>query len=154
MKAAKEIAMKFEEENKKSASNWPDVLVGYIPYEQAKALGLVKVGGDARDWKFKKLVEKTVVDEMKAFVDFALPKVAAHTSLAAMRGMDKLRAWTWLIDKDTEIAWENFPNFGAPVLKQICEKFEFGWPAHPVLNQMAKGLPCSPECVRGCNPVG
>lgn len=154
MKTAKDIAAKFEEEHRKSASNWPDVLVGYLPYEQAKALGLVKVGGNAEDWKFKKLTEKTVVDELKAFINFATPKVIQHTSLAAMRGMDKLKAWTWLLDKDGEINWDNFPNFGAPILKQICEKFEIPWPSNPVLNQMVKGLPCSPSCVRGCNPVG
>jgi len=92
-----------------------------------------------------------VLSSMRQYMPFAVEKATHHRGLSADRSLSHYSAWVWLLgDADYDaIDWEAYEKYGAPVLKQLCDRFEFPWPAdNPILAAMANGDVC-PDCVYG-----
>ncbi len=69
--------------------------------------------------------------------------------------IDHFRAWLWLMEDGDTLAFaeedNNYPNYGAPILAKICEKYGFEKPESVAAQRMAQGLECDPDgCPCGC----
>lgn len=91
---------------------------------------------------------------MLDYMPFALGKAQDHRGLSASRSIDHFRAWLWMLSDDETLGFcdveENYTNYGAPILREICENYGFDTPAETWFANMASGGPCSPDCRDGC----
>jgi hypothetical protein len=75
----------------------------------------------------KPLDHDSIRQEAKEYMEFAWGKVIDHRGISANRSINKMEAWCWLLEVEPgTIDFDNFPMYGAPILKQIC--LHFGWP--------------------------
>ena len=129
-----------------------EVLVSYLPAERAKAF--CEEGTDLSDWKQSPLTREQILGEMKGYMEFAWGKVEDHRGISANRSIDKMKAWLWLLEDDDTWAFansdEHYAQYGAPILKKICEQYQFPIPKGDAIANMAKGRPCTPDCDMGC----
>jgi len=125
-----------------------EVLIPRLDFEHAKEW--LREGVTPEEWQ--ELLESEDVpplDAMRKYMDFAIGKARDHRGLSASRSVMKLNAWTFLLG--FEPIEDPFPNYGAPILKALCQRHEFNWPDDDVaLNRMAEGLPCHDGCMEGC----
>jgi len=98
-----------------------------------------------------------VFDDMKQYMKFAIGKVINHRGISASRSIEKMRIWLWILGDDEAIEFlnndSNYENYGAPMLKFICEKYDLWMPDESEsqgFHRMAKGLPCRDDCDMGC----
>jgi hypothetical protein len=143
------------------------VCLDYLPWEQAKPFlrdeYVAKVEAGEEEHKQLTPDHATVLAEMKDYMPFALGKAANHRGLSANRSISKMVAWLWLLGDDElrgQIEREEigYTNYGAPILKAICEKYDFpialednDWaPDKTAFLRMAEGKPCEPGCIGGC----
>jgi len=63
-----------------------------------------------------------------------------------------MRAWVWLLGPEefAAVDWEDYENYGAPILKKVAELVGFEWPEGDGIDRMASGLPCQDYCQDGC----
>lgn len=107
----------------------------------------------AAEWEPLLTVE-AVTAAAQEYLTFAAGKASDHRGLSASRSVDHYRAWLWLLGEDGEVDWDNYANYGAPILKRIAELM--GWQtlwaslSDPQLERMADGQPCTPDCEEGC----
>lgn len=129
-----------------------EVLARYLTAAQAKPL--CKPEADLSDWQAVPLTRDGVLEEMRAYMAFAWGKVLDHRGLSAGRNIDKMKAWLWLLGDDEAVAFaensSNYPQYGAPVLLYICERYGFQVPGGDEARNMAAGEPCEPGCQNGC----
>lgn len=118
-------------------------LVLCLPYEQARAF--LKAGIPESDW-----TPEEPLTEARNYMEFAIGKATGHRGLSAGRSIDHYKGWLWILGLDTEVDWEAYPNYGAPILKQIAGLIEAEWPEDEDLNRMAEGEPCRDDCQDGC----
>jgi len=131
-----------------------DDLLRFLPFEDAKQFLSdegVKEFANGK-WNQEPLTREGVIKIMKEYMDFALGKASDHRGLSAGRSVEHYKAWVWLLgDEDYgAINWENYPNYGAPILRQICEKYGIPFPESSTLDRMSKGLSCYEGCDEGC----
>jgi hypothetical protein len=128
-------------------------LLEFIPYEDAKEF--LKPEVKKEDWTTKLLDEKTVIEEMRKYMTFALGKARNHRGISASRSIDHYKNWLWLLGDEETLAFAenscNYQNYGVPILKKVCEKYGFKFPQDWDLQNMAKGLPCHEDCEEGCS---
>jgi hypothetical protein len=79
---------------------------------------------------------------------FAWGKARDHRGISASRSVEKMRTWVWLLD-DPEIT-ANYQNYGAPILRAICERYGFPIPDGDDMRRMSEGEPCRDGCDEGC----
>lgn len=90
------------------------------------------------------------------YLPFAMDKACNHRGLSANRSISHMRGLTWLLGQDDEINWDNYENYGAPILKQIAGILApegaklWAELATPGLERMATGKPCEDDCEDGC----
>lgn len=129
-----------------------EVLCPYLSAEEVKPF--CEQDADLSDWKQQPLERDTIVAEMAEYMTFAWEKAQDHRGLSAMRSVTKMQAWLWLLGDDETLAYaknyDNYAQYGAPVLKKICEVYSFPIPDGEEIENMAKGLPCTSGCVMGC----
>ena len=132
-----------------------DMLVVFLDREHAELVkGIsLKEDADLSDWKEDDLSDEVILEKMKDYMDFAWDKAQNHRGLSANRSIQRLEAWCWLLGEDELVeALENGPYavYGAPGLAKVSEKF--GWPIPPGedIERMIRGLPCVPNCEKGC----
>lgn len=95
-----------------------------------------------------------VVQQMREYMVFAWKKVKDHRGITAVRSVIKMREWLWLLEDNELVAFaeagKNYNNYGAPVLRRICEVYCFTIPDDEGLRNMALGQLCNPSCDNGC----
>lgn len=130
-----------------------DVLVRFLTVEQAAEF--LRTDTDFSKWQPKELTETNIISQMRDYMEFAWGKVESHRAISAGRSVEKMKAWLWLLG-DEEM-WNfadnrnNYPQYGAPILKAICEKYGFEMPADGWwFENMTTGKPCHPRCDNGC----
>ncbi len=131
-----------------------EVLVAYLDYDLAKEFLKPETTKEQWDEGFIPLSEEQVISDMKYYMEFAWGKVRNHRGISAGRSVEKMMAWLWLLDDDELISFiadeNSYPMYGAPILKRICEKYNFPIPEGEDIENMSNGLPCCPECEE-CN---
>ncbi len=129
-----------------------EVLVPYLPFEQAKPYLIDSATPE--EWKQTPLTREAALAEMKEYMAFAWDKVEDHRGLSADRSVTKMQAWLWLLGDEETLAYakdeEHYAQYGAPILKKICEVYGFPIPEGSHIENMSQGKPCVPECDMGC----
>jgi len=149
MKTIKEILERCR--NPKSPLSFDaEALINFLPYEEAKEF--LKEGTTAEQWNkiYIKATRENVIKEIREYMEFALGKAENHRGLSAIRSIEKMNAWIWLLDDEDKINWDNYANYGAPILKQICELYNLPFPDNKTLVNMSQGKPCYEGCEEGC----
>ena len=131
----------------------PEVLVPFLDFEHAQPF--LKPEVTAAEWTPKALTRDAVLAEMREYMaEYGWPKALDHRGISAGRTVEKMTAWMWLLGDDEAVAFaedsDNYPQYGAPVLKFICERFGFDVPADEQAHRMARGEHCGADYRCGC----
>lgn len=154
MRTVEEIASYYEARRQDDFLGFEaEVLLPFLPYDLAKPW--LKPDSSPEKWgKQKSLTEEGVLETMRDYMAFAWGKALNHRGISASRSVTKMASWLWLLGDDEIVAFchdeANYENYGAPVLKAICDKYRFPIPDDECALQMAQGLPCYPGCDMGC----
>ena len=155
MRSIKEILEKAEHHEGELFGFISSDLMGYldfknaIPFLKEEYVNSVRKGKEK--WKPEK--QQNVIREMKKYMEFALGKALDHRGLSASRSIEHYKVWVWLLgDGDYEkIAWDDYRNYGMPILRQICEKYNFTFPTNDKMAmRMSEGELCTEDCEEGC----
>ncbi|KKN98482.1 hypothetical protein LCGC14_0145930 [marine sediment metagenome] len=129
-----------------------DVLLPYLDWDNAKAF--LKEDASEQNWKDYPLPLDGVEAEAKTYMeDYGKRKAKNHRSLSASRTIEKMTEWMWLLGKD-DLVYKiknkeiSYQNYGAPILKAICEKMGWDFPTKGKLWRMSQGLKCTTDEVR------
>jgi hypothetical protein len=101
------------------------------------------------NWSFHEPTREVLLAGMRDYMGFAWGKVLDHRGISAHRSVDRMRAWVWLLgDEFPEVS---YPQYGAPILKALCDQYGFGVPDNEDIRRMAAGEPCGmyPHCSCG-----
>ena len=153
MKTQEEIAAKIREEMKKFLGFGAEVLLPYLDYEHAKEF--IKPEVTEEKWNKDPIdtSEERARMDMASYMPFAWKKVAGHRGISAIRSVDKMGAWAWLLGRDDIVAAMEevpFENYGAPKLAVVCRMMDFSIPEGQTIQNMINGLACCPSCEEGC----
>lgn len=155
MRAQDEIVAQIKATEGSFLTFTPEVLVPYLDYENAKAF--LKPEVTAETWRPEPLTEESVKEAMREYMGrVGWEKVMDHRGISAGRTVEKMGAWLWLLGDDEMVAFaedsNNYPQYGAPILMRICEKYGFPFPQGEDVARMARGEPCDAAC-EGCSAV-
>ena len=130
-----------------------EALAIFLPKDALKEF--LKPDATAEGWTPLSLTPESVQEEMRKYMaETGWPKVINHRGISAGRTVEKMAEWLWLLGDDELHTFaeteENFPQYGAPILLKVCEKYGFPIPDGPEVNQMALGLKCREACDEGC----
>lgn len=154
MKTMEQIQEKIKEENKKFLSFFTSAVIDFLPFEQVEEYlndeYLKKIESGEEKWEQKELTRENVIDAMREYMPFAWEKAENHKGISASRSISKFKAWLWLIDEYDAIEWDNYENYGCPILKQITDIYGFDMPSSDSLDRMSKGLKCVDQSDYDC----
>ena len=128
-----------------------DLLIA-LSFEQAVPfLSDDAVARGPADWQEK--YSKTPEEDIRDYLPFAIGKAQNHRGLSAGRSVDHMHAMVWLMGDEAynSVDWDDYTQYGLPILKKCAELVGYEWPDDPMLARMAEGLECDPEgCDSGC----
>lgn len=107
-------------------------LIVYLPYKHAKQF--LKEGVTEEDWEesYRPLTREAVIKEIINYMDFAIGKAEGHRGISADRSIEHYKRWVWLLGDDDLLEFledsDNYENYGAPMLKKICETYKIPFP--------------------------
>lgn len=153
MRTQEEIVARFAAAREEFVNFTPEVLVGFLDFDHARPY--LKPEATAADWEQVPADPEHIIGEMRAYMaDYGWPKVEEHRGLSADRTVQKMGVWLWLLGDDEMAAFAdseaNYPQYGAPILKRICEKYGFPIPTGERVQRMARGERCGAEHDCGC----
>jgi len=124
-------------------------LVPTLPFKHAQPF--LKADVTEANWQSTPRDRDTIIGYMRDYMVFALEKAQNHRGISASRSVSHFRAWVWLLgDEDfNAINWDQYPQYGVPILAAICKRFGFEFPSDSDMQNMARGELCSPDCT-GC----
>lgn len=129
-----------------------DILAEYLAAPELQRF--VKSGTDLSKHEPTPQTWDGIVGAMREYMEFAWDKARNHRGLSAGRSVLKMQAWLWLLGDSENLEFadkeSNYPQYGAPVLRRICEAYGFPIPDYPELHRMAEGKPCRESCHEGC----
>ena len=154
--------MRTNEEIVERCNNYPGWickfdLIERLPFDVAKQFLTEDALADAEnDWREKPTpnTREAILERMRDYMPFALGKAEDHRGLSANRSIEHYHNWLWLLGDDKTLAFaeddDNYPQYGVPILKHVCEVYGFQFPENACLARMADGEPCDPDCDDGC----
>lgn len=153
MQTIEEIVAYYERERQEDIFGFlSEVLLRYLPTEAVKPF--LKEGTDLSAWQPTPLTEEAVIADMGQYMAFAWGKVSDHRGISAYRSIEKMQGWLWLLGDEETLAYakdeEHYPQYGAPILLRICQRYGFPVPDEEGIRNMAQGKPCYPGCQEGC----
>jgi hypothetical protein len=153
MRTQQEIITYYQQERQNDLfGHMAEVLLPRLSAEQIKSL--LESDADLTDWQPLPLDQEAITAEMEKYMGFAWTKVQDHRGISANRSVEKMCAWLWLLGDEETLAYAkddaHYPQYGAPILVKICEKYHLPIPAGQDIQNMAQGKPCSPDCEMGC----
>ena len=100
------------------------------------------------------LVKSDIKTQMVVTADFGWLKLRDHRGLSMCRVLERMRAWLWLLGDEELLSFAtddaNHPQYGAPILKAICEKYELPIPEDEYRRRMMSGERCGAAYECGC----
>ena len=128
-------------------------LIMVLPWDEAKKfLKEESHEEEKKKWRTSPPTDDEIRAEAIDYLDFAFGKAINHRGLSAGRSVSHLRAWCWLLGEDELVAFiddeDNYPNYGAPILKKVAEHWGVDVPDNPTFQAMARGDKC-PSCQSG-----
>ncbi len=138
-----------------------EVYAMFLDYDHAKYLLKEDARAKVKKAEWNKnvvsLTEDNVKAEMKDYMSFAIGKALDHRGISASRSVEKMQAYCAILEIGNQIHWEWYAQYGAPILKEICDMM--GWQAMYTTDltygveqfaRMADGKRCSDDCMEGC----
>lgn len=128
-----------------------EVFIAYLDFEHAKPM--LKPDADSAKWTWSEPNRDNVLVDMREYMAFAWGKVEDHRGISAGRSVEKMRAWIWLLEDEgflDELEKVEYAQYGAPILKTVCERYGFVVPSDEATQRMTRGEPCTPDCEQGC----
>lgn len=131
-------------------------LILRLSYEAAKDAGLVKEGCSKEEWEDGQPSAEpdAVKGELCRYLEFAWEKSIGHRGISAGRSINHIQNWLWLIGDDEGLAFaeddRNYPQYGAPILKFVSDRYGYDYPRHESAMRMARGESCVEGCDMGC----
>lgn len=127
-------------------------LISRLPFDSAKPF--LKKDADSSKWITLPRDNKSILKEMRDYMEFAWDKATGHRGISAGRSIDHFRAWLFLVGDDELLAFANaegnYPNYGCPILKKISEKYGFPVPNNDKTKRMSAGKSCGGDSGCGC----
>lgn len=130
---------------------WIEVPLEFVTFDDAKAAGILKPGAEA--WEAPLYTVASVTEGAQKYMEFAWGKVRDHRGISAVRSVEKIGMYMWLLMRDDVLRAMNevgFAQYGAPKLKAACDLLKWPMPDGDGELRMARGLPCRPRCSAGC----
>lgn len=132
-----------------------EVLITYLDYDHARKF--LKPEVTREQWE-ENCIDASdrdrIINNMLEYLSFALEKAEDHRAISAVRSVEKLEAWLWMLEDDDGVAYfqrnDTYTNYGAPRLKWVRDKYSPDLPISDALLNMAQGLPCEDGCDEGC----
>lgn len=162
MRTQEEIVARIKEKMKESISFEPEVLFPYLSYKNAKQFlktDRVAVVTTKEEWDrdAPKYTKAVVLKEAQTYMEqYGWPKCQEHRGLSASRTLMKMEAWAWLLGDDAlvekveEVMSTQYAQYGAPILKAICEHYCWPIPDDEATQRMMRGEPCGAAYECGC----
>ncbi|MBF0110501.1 MAG: hypothetical protein HQL76_15140 [Magnetococcales bacterium] len=153
MKTDEEILDRIHELENSDFFKWEsNLLITFLPLSLAQPLLAERNLLPTDQWIDQDRSPGALLEKVARFMETALEMVIHHRGTKTQRAIDYLHAWIWLMDDEAMLAFmddpDNFPQYGAPILKEICRHYQLPWPdGNPGLERMALGDPCQPQ---GC----
>src|SRR5258708_17431040 len=119
-----------------------EALVTFLTFDEAAEVRAKDITAEAWAETTKLRTREAILAEMTEYMAFAWGKVENHRSISASRSVTKFKAWVWLLGDPDLTA--DYPQYGAPILREVCERFGFPIPEGSGLPRMANGDPCVP----------
>jgi len=153
-----EILARIRELETSDIFKWEsNLLITFLPFALARPLLAERNVHHTDAWIDQDRSVGALIEKMRLFMDVALEMVINHRGTRTQRSVDYLHAWIWLMGDEAMLAFmddpDHFPQYGAPILKEICRRYDFHWVSdHPGLERMAQGKVCQAQgCpFRGC----
>src|SRR3990167_8430100 len=131
-----------------------EVLLCYLDFDHAKEFLKPKTYSDEWNTDVYPLTREKLLADIKDYMAFAWGKVENHRGISASRSVEKMEAWLWLLEDEKTLSFAkneaNYKNYGAPVLKKICEVYGFAIPDSKEIQNMTRGERCCVDCDEGC----
>lgn len=148
MKTNEDILERIQELETTDMFKWEsNLLITFLPLHLAKPLLESRGLKHGDRWIDQDRSPEAMLDKIRQFMDIALETVIAHRGTKTQRSVDYLRAWIWLMEDEVMLTYmdnpDHFPQYGAPILREICRRYQLPWPSdNPGLQRMAEGHPC------------
>lgn len=124
-------------------------LLTCLAYADAKPF--LSEGTTAAEWATQPAyTDAAVRARLVDYLPFAVDKALDHRGLSAMRSVQHLQAWTWLLGDYDRFDWDRYQNYGAPILRDVAEHYGVLVGVNGRFWRMSQGLPCAPNCSAGC----
>lgn len=157
MKTIEEIVQRCRDKGEEVFDFTVAALGEYLPFDMVKEFlseDVLKESDIEKKWNeedYTELTRENVINDILDYMEFALEKAESHRGLSANRSISRMNAWVWVLGDEDKIDWDNYANYGVPILKQICELYGYDFPMdNKVLVNMSEGRKCKDDCEEGC----
>lgn len=134
------------------SDDWTGTMRGdlsmYLSLEAIRPL--CKPDADLSDHEPVSQERDAILGVIREYMPFAVEKATGHRGISAGRSVDHFKSWVWLLGDYEEIDWNDYENYGAPILRQICQRYDIPVPDDVGFTMMAGGHKCSAHCDQGC----
>lgn len=103
-------------------------LVEFLDYRYAQPY--LKEGVTEEEWSEvqEPITAENVTRLVTEYMSFAWDKANNCRGLSAMRSLEHMKTWLWVMDEDELLPkLDNYTHYGKPQLRMICEKFGIPW---------------------------
>ena len=97
-------------------------LISRLSFEAVKPF--LKEGITEDQWKPLPKDRESIIEEMKAYMPFAIGKAVNQRGISAERSLCHYWSWTWLIG-DEDWDFSDYDSYGINELKAICDRYGF-----------------------------
>ena len=156
MRTQEELVAYIEKNNQ--FMNWAaEALVPFLDFRHAKPF--LKPEANEEGWKERTdeypFTEEGFTETLITYMnEYGFDKALNHRGISASRTIDKVKAWAYALGNDELVTflndYDNYPQYGAPMLAKVAETFSIPQPDSREWERMKQGLPCEPGCQEGC----
>jgi len=139
LKTKEEVLARITEKKKEFFDFSLACFCKYLSFDDIKIW--LKPEAKKEDWPDIELWpdDQKIIADMRDYMSFAWSKCLDHRGLSASRSVDRMNHWCWFLGVEDSIDWDNYAQYGAPILYAICKKFDFPIPDDPNVEIMVRG---------------
>ncbi len=100
-------------------------LLSWLPYDKAKPY--LKDSARSEDWTYNVPTHDAVLKCIVGYMPFAWKKANECRGLSAMRSLQHMKAWLWLLGDSLADELDDYTHYGKPQLRAICDKLGINW---------------------------
>lgn len=100
-----------------------EVLVSYLPLEECREF----LKPEVKEWEHTANTTDVIYEDLAEYMSFAWKKANDERGLSAVRSIEKIMAWLFLLERDDLIvqadSHDNEP-YGKGILRFVCQQLE------------------------------